>query len=72
MFKIENNKLVEDELKYAFEKYSNKLTDIYVILFGRPIFENLTYLIKFISKRIRLKQYNKRITIFNSEYFEEK
>ena len=33
--------------KYAFEKYSNKLIDIYVILFGRPIFKkfNLFYLI---------------------------
>ena len=31
--------------KYAFEKYSNKLIDIYVIFFGRPIFKNLTIFI---------------------------
>lgn len=57
--------------KYAFEKYSNKLIDIYVILFGRPIFKKFNLFLFNLSKRgLGLNNITRGIPFFNSEYFE--
>ena len=57
--------------KYAFEKYSNKLIDIYVIFFGRPIFKKFNLFLFNLSKRgLGLNNITRGIPFFNSEYFE--
>ena len=57
--------------KYAFEKYSNKLIDIYVILFGRPIFKKFNIFLLNLSQRgLGLNNITRGLPFFNSEYFE--
>jgi FkbM family methyltransferase len=57
--------------KYAFEKYSNKLIDIYVILFGRPIFKRFNLFLFNLSQRgLGINNITRGIPFFNSEYFE--
>ena len=57
--------------KYAFKKYSNKLIDIYVILFGRPIFKKFNLFLFNLSKRgLGVNNITRGIPFFNSEYFE--
>ena len=57
--------------KYAYKKYSNKIIDIYVIIFGRPIFKKFNLFLFNLSKRgLGLNNVTRGIPFFNSEYFE--
>jgi len=57
--------------KYAFEKYLNKIVDIYVIIFGRPIFKKFNLFLFNLSQRgLGLNNITRGIPFFNSEYFE--
>ena len=57
--------------KYVFEKYLNKIVDIYVIIFGRPIFKKFNLFLFNLSQRgLGLNNITRGIPFFNSEYFE--